>query len=85
MVVSTMKKYVKLRNFVILLILVMAISFYLYVIVILPQIKSGCTKNSYCAMADCKECEIINNQKTCNCTAVKDDGTIWEGKCKFQE
>lgn len=50
-----------------------------------PSIKNSIEANTYCAMAQCGTCTGSGGQKTCECTATKDDGSEWTGKCKFQE
>lgn len=49
-----------------------------------PGIKSSIEANTYCAMAQCGTCKDNGTQRECDCTATKDDGTTWTGKCKFQ-
>ncbi len=50
-----------------------------------PGIKNSIEANTYCAMAQCANCTTKGNQKECECTAEKDDGTEWTGKCRFTE
>ena len=48
-----------------------------------PGIKASIEANTYCAMAQCGNCTTKGTQQECECTATKDDGTEWTGKCKF--